>query len=55
VRLARVGSEHGRAGDLFHVTDTAGNPLDRATTHRLSTALANRLLGGTIGRRSPGA
>jgi len=55
VRLARVGSEHGRAGDLFHVTDTAGNPLDRATADRLSTALANRLLGSTTGRRSPEA
>jgi hypothetical protein len=53
--LVRVDAAASRAGDLFHVTDTAGNPLDRATADRLSTALANRLLGSTTGRRSPEA
>ena len=44
VRLARVGGEEGQANDLFHVTDAAGNQLDRAAADRLSTALAKRLI-----------
>ncbi len=43
VRPARVGGEDSQANDLFHVTDAAGNLLDRAAD-RLSTALANRLI-----------
>ncbi len=41
---ARVGGEGGQAVDLFHVTDAAGNLLDRAAADRLGTALAKRLI-----------
>jgi len=51
VRLARVGGEGGQAVDLFHVTDAAGNLLDRAAADRLGTALAKRLI--QAGRGSP--
>jgi UTP:GlnB (protein PII) uridylyltransferase len=45
VQVARVGSEAGRAVDLFLVTDAAGRPLERAAADRLGTALADRLAG----------
>ncbi len=45
VRLARVGGDGGQADDLFHVTDAAGNLLDRAAADRLGSALASQLLG----------
>jgi len=47
VRLALVGGSGGQANDVFHVTDQAGNLLDRAAADRLGTALARRLLGAT--------
>jgi UTP:GlnB (protein PII) uridylyltransferase len=45
VQVARVGSEAGRAVDLFLVTDAGGWPLERAAADRLGTALADRLAG----------
>ncbi|HEX6674470.1 MAG TPA: cation:proton antiporter [Actinomycetes bacterium] len=45
VRLARVGGDGGQADDLFHVTDAAGNLLDRSAADRLGSALASQLLG----------
>ena len=49
-RLARVGGEGGQADDLFHVTDAAGNLLDRAAAERLGSALADQQLLGTWAR-----
>ncbi|HEV8647994.1 MAG TPA: hypothetical protein VG276_01015 [Actinomycetes bacterium] len=43
VQVARVGSEAGRAVDLFLVADMGGQPLERAAADRLGTALAARL------------
>jgi len=43
VQVARVGSEAGRAVDLFLVTDMGGQPLERVAADRLGTALAARL------------
>ncbi len=48
VRLALVGGSGGQANDVFHVTDQAGNLLDRTAADRLGTALARRLLGATV-------
>ncbi len=50
VRLALVGGSGGQADDVFHVTDQAGNLLDRAAADRLGTALARRLLGAAATR-----
>ena len=49
VQVARVGSEAGRAVDLFLVTDAGGRPLERAAADRLSTALAAGLAGRVPG------
>jgi len=50
VQVARVGSEAGRAADLFLVTDAGGRLLERAAADHLAERLAARLAGAQVRR-----